>query len=84
MYSTDEFASLENMCRELATLAKKEMDYLLTEYWLAEAEEWKQLKDSAPFIERTAKREAVMAIEAAVLPLLPKALTAREPTRLAL
>jgi len=84
MYSTDEFASLENMCRELATLAKKEMDYLLTEYWLAEAEEWKQLKDSAPFIERTAKREAVMAIEAAVLPLLPKALAAREPTRLAL
>ena len=84
MYSTDEFASLENMYRELATLAKKEMDYLLTEYWLAEAEEWKQLKDSAPFIERTAKREAVMAIEAAVLPLLPKALTAREPTRLAL
>jgi hypothetical protein len=78
MYSTDEFASLENMCRELATLAKKEMDYLLTEYWLAEAEEWKQLKDS------TAKREAVMAIEAAVLPLLPKALAAREPTRLAL
>ena len=52
MYSTDEFASLENMCRELATLAKKEMDYLLTEYWLAEAEEWKQLKDSAPFIEK--------------------------------
>jgi hypothetical protein len=51
MYSTDEFASLENMCRELATLAKKEMDYLLTEYWLAEAEEWKQLKGSAPFIE---------------------------------
>ena len=39
MYSTDEFASLENMYRELATLAKKEMDYLLTEYWLAEAEE---------------------------------------------
>jgi hypothetical protein len=44
MYSTDEFASLENMCRELAALAKKEMHYLLTEYWLAEAEEWKQLK----------------------------------------
>jgi hypothetical protein len=52
MYSTDEFASLENMCRELAALAKKEMHYLLTEYWLAEAEEWKQLKDSAPFIEK--------------------------------
>ncbi len=83
MYSTDEFASLENMCRELATLAKKEMDYLLTEYWLAEAEEWKQLKDSTPFIEKNCNA-TVMAIEAAVLPLLPKALTAREPTRLAL
>jgi len=36
----------------LLRLQKKEMDYLLTEYWLAEAEEWKQLKDSAPFIEK--------------------------------
>jgi hypothetical protein len=27
------------MCRERAALAKKEM-----EYWLAEAEEWKQLR----------------------------------------
>ena len=43
MYSTNEFASLENMRRELAALAKKEMHYLLTEYWLAEAEEWRQL-----------------------------------------
>jgi len=29
------------MCRERATLAKKEMDY-----WLAEAEEWKRLKEA--------------------------------------
>ena len=44
MYSTDEFASLENMCRERATLAKKEMEawFAEAEYWLAEAEEWKQ------------------------------------------
>jgi hypothetical protein len=44
MYSTDEFAALEIMCRERATLAKKEMESWLAEaeYWLAEAEEWKQ------------------------------------------
>ena len=29
------------MCRERAELAKKEM-----EYWLTEADEWKRLKDS--------------------------------------
>ncbi len=35
------------MCRERAALAKKEM-----EYWLAEAEEWKQLRQSSePFAE---------------------------------
>jgi len=36
MNSKDQFAALEGMCRERAALAKKE-----TEYWLAEAEEWK-------------------------------------------
>jgi hypothetical protein len=30
------------MCRERAALAKKEM-----EYWLTEADEWKRLKDSS-------------------------------------
>jgi hypothetical protein len=36
------------MSRERAALAKKEM-----EYWLAEAEEWKQLRESSdPFAER--------------------------------
>jgi len=52
MYSTDEFASLEIMCRERATLAKKEIEFWFAEaeYWLAEAEEWTQLKSCAPFI----------------------------------
>jgi hypothetical protein len=62
MYSTDEFASLEIMCRERATLAKKEMEswFAEAEYWLAEAEEWKQLRES-PFIERTANRASDLA-----------------------
>jgi hypothetical protein len=41
MNSKDQFAALEVMCRERAVLAKREM-----EYWLAEAEEWKQLRKS--------------------------------------
>ena len=40
MYSRNKFAALENMCRQRAALAKKEM-----EYWLSEAEEWKQLRE---------------------------------------
>jgi hypothetical protein len=48
MSSKDQFAALEVMCRERAALAKIEM-----EYWLAEAEEWKQLRKSPdPFAER--------------------------------
>jgi hypothetical protein len=49
MYSSDEFASLETMCRERATLAKKETEFWFSEaeYWLAEAEEWKELRQSA-------------------------------------
>ena len=48
MNSKVQFAALEVMCRERAALAKKEM-----EYWLAEAEEWKQLRESPdPFAER--------------------------------
>jgi hypothetical protein len=46
MYSTDEFAALEIMCGDRAALAKKEMDFAEAEYWLAEAEEWKQLKNA--------------------------------------
>jgi hypothetical protein len=45
MYSEKQFAALEAMCRERAALARKEMEYSLMEYWLVEAEEWKQLKE---------------------------------------
>jgi hypothetical protein len=48
MYSNDQFAALEIMCRERAALAKQEM-----EYWLAEAKEWKQLRESPDPIHRT-------------------------------
>jgi hypothetical protein len=41
MNSKQQFAALEFMCRERAALAKKEM-----EYWLAEAEEWRELRES--------------------------------------
>ena len=32
--------------RERAALARKEMEHSLMEYWLVEAEEWKQLKQT--------------------------------------
>jgi hypothetical protein len=41
MNSRSQFSALEVMCRERAALAKKDF-----EYWLAEAEEWRQLKES--------------------------------------
>jgi hypothetical protein len=57
MYSNNQFAALELMCRERAALAKKDM-----EYWLAEAEEWKQLRESSdPFKERIANRSSDLA-----------------------
>jgi hypothetical protein len=60
MYSRMQFAALELMCRERAALAKKEMEYALFEYWLAEAEESKEFKElSDPFIERIANRSSV-------------------------
>ena len=40
MDSQEQFAAFEFMCRTRAALAKKEM-----EYWQAEAEEWKQLRE---------------------------------------
>jgi hypothetical protein len=43
MYSKKKFTALEAMCREQAALARSEMEYSLMKYWLAEAEEWKQL-----------------------------------------
>lgn len=55
MYSTKQFAALELMCRERAALAKNEMEYILAQYWLAEAEEWKAFKElSDPFIRKSA------------------------------
>jgi len=39
MDSESRFYALEVMCRERAAVARKEF-----EYWLAEAEEWAQLK----------------------------------------
>ena len=42
MDSRNKFAALEAMCREKADLAKKEMDY-----WLAEAGEWKRLREAS-------------------------------------
>jgi hypothetical protein len=62
MYSEKQFAALEAMCRERAALARKEMEYSLTEYWLAEAEEWKQLKETLePFLGRVANRSSDLA-----------------------
>ena len=61
MYSKKQFAALEAMCRELAALARKEMEYSLMEYWLAEAEDWKRLKQSAPFKERIVNRPSDLA-----------------------
>jgi hypothetical protein len=43
MYSKKQFTALEAMCREQAALARSEREYSLMKYWLAEAEEWKQL-----------------------------------------
>ena len=59
MYSEKQFAAMERMCRERAALARNEMEFLLMEYWLAEAEEWKQLTESVdPFIGRIANRSS--------------------------
>jgi hypothetical protein len=40
MNSKSQFAALEMMSREKAALARKEM-----EYWLSEADEWKRLQE---------------------------------------
>ena len=62
MYSRKQFAALERTCRERAALARKEMEYSLMEYWLAEAEEWKQLRESLdPFKGRIANRSSDLA-----------------------
>ena len=62
MYSEKQFAALEAMCRERAALVRKEMEYSPMEYWLAEAEEWKQLKETLePFLGRVANRSSDLA-----------------------
>jgi hypothetical protein len=61
MYSKKQFTALEAMCREQAALARSEMEYSLMEYWLAEAEEWKQLRQSAPFKEGIVYRSSDLA-----------------------
>jgi hypothetical protein len=53
MYSKKQFAALEAMCREQAALARSEMEYSPMKYWLAEAEEWKQLSTVPPSAQRT-------------------------------
>ena len=49
MYSKKQFTALEAMCREQAARARSEMEYSLMKYWQAEAEEWKQLRQSDLF-----------------------------------
>jgi hypothetical protein len=66
MYSKKQFTALEAMCREQAALARNEMEYSLMKYWLAEAEEWKQLRQSDPFKERIANRSSDLAISSSV------------------
>jgi hypothetical protein len=61
MYSKKQFITLEAMCREQATLARSEMEYSLMKYWLAEAEEWKQFRQSDPFKERVVNRSSELA-----------------------
>jgi hypothetical protein len=61
MYSRKQFTALEAMCGEQAALARSEMEYSLMKYWLAEAEEWKQLRQSDPFKERIANRSSDVA-----------------------
>jgi hypothetical protein len=63
MYSRKQFAALEAMCREQAALAKKQLDYCLMEYWLSEAEEWKNFRGISldPFKGRIANRSSDLA-----------------------
>jgi hypothetical protein len=61
MYSKKQFTALEAMCHEQAALARNEMEYSLMKYWLAEAEEWKQLRQPNPFKERIANRSSDLA-----------------------
>jgi uncharacterized protein YdaU (DUF1376 family) len=66
MYSKKQFTALETMCREQAALARDEMEYSLMKYWLAEADEWMQLRQSDPFKERIANRAGDLAKSSSV------------------
>jgi DNA-directed RNA polymerase subunit H (RpoH/RPB5) len=66
MYSKKQFTALEAMCREQAALSRNEMEYSLMKYWLAEAEEWKQLRQSDPFKERIGNRSGDLARSSSV------------------
>ena len=66
MYSKKQFTALEAMCREQAALARNEMEISLMKYWLAEAEEWKQLRQPDPFKERIANRSSDLAKSSSV------------------
>ena len=48
MYSNSQFVAFEIMCNHRATRAKMNMErwQAETDYWLAEAEEWKQFRES--------------------------------------
>jgi len=47
------FSTLEKMCLERAEIAEKEKNY-----WLAEAAEWRRLKNScAPYVETATTRQ---------------------------
>jgi hypothetical protein len=48
MYSNSQFVALEIMCHQRAMLAKKKMECWQAEmeYWLAEAGEWKHIRES--------------------------------------
>jgi hypothetical protein len=58
MYSKKQFRVLEAMCREQAALARSEIEYSLMKYWLVEAEEWRQLRQSDPFKEGIVNRSS--------------------------
>jgi hypothetical protein len=60
MYSQKQFTALEAMCHQQAALARSQMEYSLMKYWLAEAEEWKLLRQTDPFKERIAYRSQAL------------------------
>lgn len=66
MYSNSEFHSLELMCRERAAAATKEMDY-----WLAEADEWAQVRLACNYGSEASTNSPELMPSAAVRPVEP-------------